>query len=80
MIYEGMGKEVDHVQAGDVCAVVGLDGFEIGDTITDRENPEALPPIHIDSPTMSTFFDKQFSVFGKEGKFVTSQTYQRAFG
>ncbi|MGC6419493.1 MAG: translational GTPase TypA [Chitinophagales bacterium] len=75
MIYEGMGKKkVDHVQAGDVCAVVGLDGFEIGDTITDQENPEALPPIHIDSPTMSMLFSINNSpFFGKEGKFVTSR-------
>lgn len=75
MIYEGMAKKkVEHVQAGDVCAVVGLDGFEIGDTITDQENPEALPPIHIDSPTMSMLFSINNSpFFGKEGKFVTSR-------
>ena len=64
MIYEGMAKKkVEHVQAGDVCAVVGLDGFEIGDTITDQENPEALPPIHIDSPTMSMLFSINNSPF-----------------
>jgi len=75
MIYEGMAKKkVEHVQAGDVCAVVGLDGFEIGDTITDQENPEALPPSHIDSPTMSMLFSINNSpFFGKEGKFVTSR-------
>lgn len=75
MIYEGMAKKkVEHVQAGDVCAVVGLDGFEIGDTITDQENPQALPPIHIDSPTMSMLFSINNSpFFGKEGKFVTSR-------
>ena len=75
MIYEGMAeKKVEHVQAGDVCALVGLDGFEIGDTITDQENPEALPPIHIDSPTMSMLFSINNSpFFGKEGKFVTSR-------
>lgn len=75
MIYEGMAKKkVEHVQAGDVCAVVGLDGFEIGDTITDQENPEPLPPIHIDSPTMSMLFSINNSpFFGKEGKFVTSR-------
>ncbi|MEC7405751.1 MAG: translational GTPase TypA [Bacteroidota bacterium] len=75
MIYEGMAKKkVEHVQAGDVCAVVGLDGFEIGDTITDQENPEALPPIHIDSPTMSMLFSINNSpFFVMEGNFVTSR-------
>ena len=72
--FEGMGhKKTDHVDSGDICAVVGLEKFEIGDTICDYENPEPLPPIAIDEPTMSMLFtinDSPF--FGKEGKFVTS--------
>jgi GTP-binding protein len=74
-LFEGLGKvKVDEVQAGDICAIVGLDGFEIGDTVTDPENPQALPPISIDEPTMSMLFtinDSPF--FGREGKFVTSR-------
>ncbi len=74
-VFEGMGKvEVPEVQAGDICAVTGIDGFEIGDTIADFENPEALPAISVDEPTMSMLFtinDSPF--FGKEGKFVTSR-------
>ncbi len=74
-IFEGMGKaKVEEVQAGEICALVGLEGFEIGDTICDVENPEAMAPISIDEPTMSMLFtinDSPF--FGKEGKFVTSR-------
>lgn len=73
--FEGIGRrKVESVQAGDVCAIVGLEGFEIGDTVADFENPEALPTIAIDEPTMSMLFtinDSPF--FGKEGKFVTSR-------
>jgi GTP-binding protein len=74
-IFDGLGKsKVINVKAGDICAVVGLDNFEIGDTIADFENPDALPTINIDEPTMSMLFtinDSPF--FGKEGKFVTSR-------
>mgnify|MGYP001466743857 CR=1 FL=1 len=74
-VFEGLGrKRVDSVQAGNICAAVGLEGFEIGDTIANVENPEALPSIAIDEPTMSMLFtinDSPF--FGKEGKFVTSR-------
>ncbi len=74
-IFDGLGKsKVTSVKAGDICAVVGLDNFEIGDTIADFENPDALPTINIDEPTMSMLFtinDSPF--FGKEGKFVTSR-------
>ena len=74
-IFDGLGKsKVISVKAGDICAVVGLDNFEIGDTIADFENPDALPTINIDEPTMSMLFtinDSPF--FGKEGKFVTSR-------
>ena len=75
MIFDGLGKKnVDEVQCGDICAVVGIDGFEIGDTIADYENPEALPPIAIDEPTMSMLFSINNSpFFGKDGKFVTSR-------
>lgn len=75
MVFDGLGKaNVDTVQCGDICAVVGVDGFEIGDTITDSENPEALPPISIDEPTMSMLFTINNSpFFGKDGKFVTSR-------
>ena len=76
--FEGLGrKRTDSVSSGDICAIVGLDKFEIGDTICDFENPEALPPIAIDEPTMSMLFtinDSPF--FGKEGKFVTSRHIQ----
>lgn len=75
MVFNGLGKDkVDQVQCGDICAVVGVDGFEIGDTIADAENPEALPPISVDEPTMSMLFcinDSPF--FGRDGKFVTSR-------
>ena len=75
LIFDGLGKkEVPEVQCGDICAVVGIDGFEIGDTIADFENPEALPPIAIDEPTMSMLFTINNSpFFGKDGKFVTSR-------
>jgi GTP-binding protein len=73
--FEGLGrKKVDQVIAGDICAIVGIEGFEIGDTVADFENPEALQTITIDEPTMSMLFtinDSPF--FGKEGKFVTSR-------
>ena len=73
--FEGMGhKKTPEVKSGDICAVIGLENFEIGDTICDFENPEPLPPIAIDEPTMSMLFtinDSPF--FGKEGKFVTSR-------
>ena len=76
--FEGLGrKRVQSVSSGDICAVIGIDGFEIGDTICDFENPEPLPPIAIDEPTMSMLFtinDSPF--FGKEGKFVTSRHIQ----
>ena len=74
-VFEGLGrKKVSKIMAGEICALVGLDGFEIGDTISDVENPEALETIAIDEPTMSMLFtinDSPF--FGKEGKFVTSR-------
>ena len=75
MIFEGLGKaNVDEVQCGDICAVVGIDGFEIGDTIADYENPEALPPIAVDEPTMSmVFMINNSPFFGKDGKYVTSR-------
>lgn len=75
LVFEGLGKkEVPEVQCGDICAVVGVDGFEIGDTIADYENPEALPPIAVDEPTMSMLFTINNSpFFGKDGKFVTSR-------
>ena len=75
MDFEGLGKrEVPEVQCGDICAVVGIDGFEIGDTIADPETPEALPPIAVDEPTMSMLFTINTSpFFGKDGKFVTSR-------
>ena len=75
MVFDGLGKDkVETVQCGDICAVVGLEGFEIGDTIADYENPEALPPISVDEPTMSMLFTINNSpFFGREGKFVTSR-------
>ena len=75
MVFDGLGKaSVDTVRCGDICAVVGIDGFEIGDTIADLENPEALPPISIDEPTMSMLFTINNSpFFGRDGKFVTSR-------
>ncbi len=73
--FEGLGKiKTTEVKAGDICAVVGIDGFEIGDTIADFENPEQLEVIHIDEPTMNMLFTINNSpFFGKEGKFVTSR-------
>src|SRR3982750_4678133 len=74
-VFEGMGKKkVTEVLAGDLCAVVGLEDFNIGDTITDIENPEALPVISVDEPTMSMLFSINNSPFyGRDGKFVTSK-------
>ncbi len=74
-VFEGMGKKkVAEVMAGDICAVVGLEEFNIGDTIADFDNPEALPVISVDEPTMSMLFSINNSpFFGKEGKFVTSR-------
>jgi len=75
MVFKGLEKvKSDEVKSGDICAVVGIEGFEIGDTIADYENPEALPPISVDEPTMSMLFtinDSPF--FGKDGKYVTSR-------
>ncbi len=75
MVFEGLEKKnQQEVICGDICAVVGLNGFEIGDTVADFENPEPLPPITVDEPTMSMIFcinDSPF--FGREGKFVTSR-------
>ncbi|MDD2196621.1 MAG: translational GTPase TypA [Bacteroidales bacterium] len=75
LIFEGLGKQkTELVVAGDICALVGIEGFDIGDTITDVENPEALPTIAVDEPTMSMLFtinDSPF--FGSDGKFVTSR-------
>lgn len=74
-IFEGFDKQkVDEVKAGEICALVGLEGFDIGDTVTDPENPEAMKSIAIDEPTMSMLFTINNSPFyGKEGKFVTSR-------
>ncbi len=74
-VFEGMGKrKVTTVEAGEICAIVGIDGFEIGDTIADIENPEALDPIAVDEPTMNMLFTINNSpFFGKEGKLVTSR-------
>ena len=74
-VFEGMGKrKVTEVIAGDLCAVVGLEDFNIGDTIADQENPEALPVISVDEPTMSMLFSINNSpFFGRDGKFVTSR-------
>ena len=74
--FEGLGKErtKNPIKAGDIVAIMGLEDFEIGDTVADLENPEALPPIHVDEPTMSMLFTINNSpFFGKEGKFVTSR-------
>ncbi len=74
-VFEGLGKaKVPEVKSGDICAIAGLDDFEIGDTLTSLENPEPLPRIAIDEPTMSMLFTINNSpFFGKEGKFVTSR-------
>ena len=73
--FEGLGKnKVESVRSGDICAITGIEGFEIGDTISDLENPEALPRINVDQPTMSMLFTINNSPFyGNEGKFVTSR-------
>ena len=75
MVFEGLGKsKVEEVHCGEICALVGIEGFEIGDTICDFENPEPLPPIAIDEPTMSMLFTINNSpFFGRDGKFVTSR-------
>ncbi len=74
-VFEGLGKmKVEEVGAGDICAIMGIEGFEIGDTVADFENPEGLTPINIDEPTMNMLFCINNSpFFGKEGKFVTSR-------
>lgn len=74
-IFEGLGRsKVDSVSSGDICAIVGIEGFEIGETIADPSAPEALPTIAVDEPTMSMLFTINNSpFFGKEGKFVTSR-------
>ncbi len=75
MVFDGLGKsKVEKVECGEICAIVGIEGFEIGDTICDYENPEPLPPIAIDEPTMSMLFTINNSpFFGRDGKFVTSR-------
>ncbi len=74
-IFDGLGKaKTEEVRCGDICAITGLEGFDIGDTVADHENPEAMIPIHIDEPTMSMLFISNNSPFmGREGKFVTSR-------
>ncbi|RIV18251.1 translational GTPase TypA [Fibrisoma montanum] len=74
-VFEGLGKQkVTDVSSGEICAVTGIEDFEIGDTLTDAENPEALPRISVDEPTMNMLFTINNSpFFGKEGKFVTSR-------
>ncbi len=79
-VFEGLGRvKTEEVGSGDICALIGIDGFEIGDTITDVENPEPLDPIAIDEPTMSMLFTINNSpFFGQDGKFVTSRhIYER---
>src|ERR1041385_1221090 len=73
--FEGLGRaRIEQVSAGDICAIVGLENFDIGDTVSDFETPEALPTIDVDEPTMSMLFTINNSpFFGKEGKFVTSR-------
>ncbi len=75
MVFDGLGKtKVEKVECGEICALIGIEGFEIGDTICDFENPEPLPPIKIDEPTMSMLFTINNSpFFGKDGKYVTSR-------
>jgi GTP-binding protein len=74
-VFEGLGRaKVSEVKSGDICAITGIEGFEIGDTIADFENPEGLKPISIDEPTMSMLFTINNSpFFGREGKFLTSR-------
>jgi GTP-binding protein len=73
--FSGLGKQkVQEVKAGDICALTGIEGFEIGDTVSDIDKPEALKSIAIDEPTMSMLFTINTSpFFGKDGKFVTSR-------
>jgi GTP-binding protein len=74
-VFEGLGKmKVTEAETGDICAFTGIEGFEIGDTVADFENPEGMPTMHIDEPTMSMLFTINNSpFFGKDGKFVTSR-------
>ena len=74
-VFEGLGRtKVQSVKSGDICAVIGIEGFEIGETIADALEPEALPTIAIDEPTMSMLFTINNSpFFGKDGKYVTSR-------
>ncbi len=74
-VFEGLGKtKVETARSGDICAIVGIEGFDIGDTLTDIDNPQALPHLKVDEPTMSMLFTINNSpFFGKEGKFVTSR-------
>ena len=75
--FEGMGhKKVRSVDAGDICAIVGLESFEIGDTVCDADNPEPLPPIDIDEPTMSMLFSINDSPFFGKEKYVTSDIFR----
>jgi GTP-binding protein len=80
--FEGLGRRrISEVNAGDICAVFGIEDFEIGDTIADAENPEGLKPIAIDEPTISMLFTINNSpFFGKEGNFVTSQRVRERLG
>ena len=73
--FSGLGREkVDHVRSGDLCAITGMDGFEIGDTLADLESPEAMDRIAVDEPTMSLLFTINTSPFlGKDGTFLTSR-------
>jgi GTP-binding protein len=74
-VFEGLGRtKVEIVKSGDICALIGIEGFEIGDSIADLQNPEPLPPIAIDEPTMSMLFTINNSpFFGKDGKYITSR-------
>ena len=79
-LFEGLGRtKVQEVSSGDICALVGIEGFEIGDTLTDLENPDPMKPIAIDEPTMSMLFTINTSpFFGQDGKYVTSRhIYER---
>src|SRR5207237_7916209 len=73
--FEGLGKmKVKEVEAGDICAIFGIENFDIGDTVADFENPEGMKPIDVDEPTMNMLFTINNSpFFGREGKFVTSR-------
>jgi len=74
-LFEGLGRtKVNEASSGDICALVGIDGFDIGDTISDLEKPEPLDPIAIDEPTLSMLFTINNSpLFGQDGKYVTSR-------